>query len=82
LTVFPPDTNPRKVGILLANLQKGQAIVNKGGATSAARWYPIETQVNAYHLHIATELMDELGNAHPAIRDVYLARRLQEIFGE
>lgn len=80
LAIFPPDTNPRKVGILLSNLKKAQAIVNKGGATNGARWHPVETQVDAHYIHIANKLMNELEAAHPAIREVYLARRLQEIF--
>lgn len=80
LTIFPPDTNPRKVGILLSNLQRHKAIENQGGATSASRWYPVETQSDPYYLRIATELMDELEDVHPAIREVYLARRLKEIF--
>jgi len=80
LTIFPPEENPRTVGTLLANLRKNKAIVTRGGKTSAARWYPVETQVNAHHLEIASTLLSELEKVHPVIWELYMARRLEETF--
>jgi len=80
LTIFPPDVNPRTVTGLVHKLRQGKAVVNKGGASSSARWHATDTQVDQFYLGIANDLLSELRTVHPIIREVYFARRLEEIF--
>lgn len=82
LETLPPNNTPGSVSGILRRLERDNAIENRGGNTCTAAWYPVETQVNGVHLGIANELLEELKDIHNVVRPLYLARRLEEIFGD
>lgn len=81
LSVLPDGTSPRTVSSALNHLARGGVIENRGRAGRAARWYPIDIKIKVKYLKIAGQLLNELKDVHHSQREVYLAKRLEEIFG-
>src|SRR5437016_5343525 len=54
---------------------------NRGGSGLAAQWFPINILVKVKYLKIAGMLLNELKDVHHSQREIYLAKRLEEIFG-
>lgn len=80
---LPTNTLPQSVSSIMRHLSAAKAIENRGGIGLAASWYAVvEENVEAPYLVIAGELMDEMAEIHHSRREEYLAKRLQEIFGE
>lgn len=82
LTVLPENTKPHSVSSILGNLAKGGVLENRGRAGRAARWYAQEITVDKRWRKIAKMLLTELKDVHHSKREDFLAKRLQEIFGE
>lgn len=83
LTALPLDVKRASVSSILIHLSHAKAIENRGGSGLAARWFPVaEADVDGSYLVIAGELIDEMAEIHHSRREEYLAKRLQEIFGE
>jgi hypothetical protein len=72
---------PRVVSMILHRLGKLNAIENRGGRTSSAIWYPVDSTTELFYQDVAEELLSELKDIHHANRVEYLAKRLEEIFG-
>jgi hypothetical protein len=81
LKVLPEGTKPHTVSGILGHLAKGGVIENRGRSGRAASWFPIDISVKAFYLKIASMLLSELKGVHHSQREVYLAKRLEEIFG-
>lgn len=81
LTVLPDGTKPHSVSSILGNLAKGGVVENRGKAGRAAMWFFKDISVKELYRKIARQLLDELKDVHHSQREVYLAKRLEELFG-
>lgn len=81
LTVLPEGTKPHTVSGILGHLAKGGVVENRGRSGRAARWFAVEITVKKSYLKIARQLLSELKSVHHSQREIYLAKRLEELFG-
>lgn len=81
LKALNDNANPKTVSSILVHLSHGGVVENRGGSGLAARWFPINISVKVKYLKIAGMLLNELKDVHHSQREIYLAKRLEEIFG-
>lgn len=79
---LPGKPNPRSVSTALTILARGGVIENKGRSGLAASWFPVIMEVDFKFRKIAIDLLKEMKGVHHSQREEFLAKRLQEIFGD
>jgi len=82
---LPEGTKWGTVGNTLSRMARGGVLENRGGSTNRwnpARWYFIARPVNDYAREQARNILAELADLHPSVREQFLAEKLDEMFEE
>jgi hypothetical protein len=71
---------PIQITSMLGRLKRGRVLRSEGPYPKVNRWYPNEITSEQKYQQIASDLLSELKDVHGEMREVYLAKRLEEIF--
>ena len=83
LTALPEGTKWGTVANTLSRMARGGVLENQGGSTNRwtpARWFFIARPVTDYAREQAREILADLKDLHPSVREQFLAEKLDEIF--